>query len=127
MDLHIKLVQLTERGNHLIVITRGLIDANGLKQIFRQITETTQSLPHCMIMIDVEDAELRVQPAEYDAIVHDFDFNRWRVTNKIALVSSDAGEFDQLCALSQKLCERGLRIAAFSADKAAVEWLSEPI
>jgi hypothetical protein len=125
MDFHIKLVQLTERGNHLIVITRGLIDAEGFRQIFRRITERTQSLSQCMIMIDLEDAELRLRPTEFDAIAQEFDSNRWRVANKIALVSSDAGKFDQLCALSQTLCDRGLSVAAFSDDKAAVEWLSD--
>lgn len=35
MDLEIKLLQLPDRGNHLIVIARGLIDMEGLEWIFR--------------------------------------------------------------------------------------------
>jgi hypothetical protein len=124
MDFHIKLVQLTEKGNHLIVITRGLIDAGGFKLILRRIAGTSQALSQCMIMIDLEDAELKLDPADFDAIASEVDPAQWHVTNKIALVSSSAANFDQLLALSQALCNRGLNVAAFSGDKAAVQWLS---
>ena len=127
MDFHLKLVQLTEKGNHLIVITGGLIDAGGFRQIFRRIAEKSQSLPQCMIMIDLEDAELKLDPADFDAIASEFDSVQWQVANKIALVSSDAGKFNQLVGLSQTLRNRGLNVAAFNGDKAAVEWLSGTI
>jgi hypothetical protein len=124
MDFHLKLVQLTEKGNHLIVITRGLVDGEGLAQIFRRITKATEALSECMIMIDLEDAELALQSGDFDAIAAQLDSDRWRAANKLALVSSDTGKLDQLTALSQRLCDAGLSAAAFSEDKAAVEWLS---
>ena len=127
MDLHIKLVQLTERGNHLIVISRGLIDAAGFGQIFRKIAENIRSLSHCMVMVDLEDAELKIEDAEFHAIASGLDPDLWPRTNKIALVSSDVDKFDRLCVLSQILCGMGFRVAAFREDKAAVGWLNDTI
>ncbi len=124
MDFHFKLVQLTERGNHLIVITRGLIDAAGFRQVLGKIAEDTRSLPHCMVMIDLEDAELRIEDAEFSDIASGLNPDLWPQTNKIALVSSNIDKFDRLSALSQTLCGMGFRVAVFREDKAAVDWLS---
>ena len=95
MDFHLKLVQLTEKGNHLIVITRGIIDGNGLAQIFRQISKATEALSECMIMIDLEDADLALQADDVEAIMAQLDSDQWHAANKLALVSSNAGTLDQ--------------------------------
>ena len=42
MDLDVKLLQTPEGRNHLIIITRGQIDAEGLELILRQVAETIQ-------------------------------------------------------------------------------------
>jgi hypothetical protein len=127
MDFHVKLVKLTEKGNHLIVITRGLVDAEAFKQIIRKIGETTRSLPQCMVLVDLEDAELKLEPSDFHAVAHGFDPELWPRTKKIALVSSDVGTFDRLCALGQTLCNAALKVAVFSEDKAAVSWLSDTV
>jgi hypothetical protein len=58
MDLNVKLLQSPEGRNHLIIIAGGLIDAEGLERIFRQVAETIQRLFNCKVLIDFEKANL---------------------------------------------------------------------
>ena len=39
MDLQIKLFSGLDRGNHVITITRGSIDIEGFREIFRNVAE----------------------------------------------------------------------------------------
>ena len=61
MDLNIKLLKSPDGENHLIIITGERIDAEGLKKIFRQVEDTTQFLLNCKVLVDLEDASLRIE------------------------------------------------------------------
>ena len=65
MDLQIKLFNGLGRGNHVIVISRGLVDIDGFKEIFRNVANTTEFLLDCMILIDLQDATCRLEPHRY--------------------------------------------------------------
>ena len=126
MDFQIKLLQFKSSGNHLIVIIRGLIDADGFKQVFHKAAEAARSLPDCMVLIDLEDAALRIEPADIHAIVDALEPNLWPHKHKIALVSSpEAEKFDPLYVLGAYLSGLGLRVAVFKETKSAVGWLGD--
>jgi hypothetical protein len=126
MDLQIKLFSGLDRGNHLIVITRGLVDLEGLRQIFRNIVDTTRSLLDCRVLVDLQDATCSFAPGD----IHDFAVNLrpefWPPTNRVALVSvPELQDYRQLCLLSTFLSNRRIRNAVFQDTKSALGWLVE--
>ena len=128
MDLKIKLLEWPEGGNYLIVITRGLINAEGFEQIFGKVAETSQALLDCRFLIDLEEATLTVEPLDIHLLVNGLGTDLRRHNNKIALVSStDADDSARLRALSDSLRSLGLQIAVFDDARGAVAWLSDPL
>lgn len=125
MNLEIKLLQLPERGNQLVVIAGGIINPAELDQIFRQVEEKTQSLLDCRVLIDLDAADLRFESADSQGIFHALAAGLSRRSIKIALVSAPKiDEFDRLDALSASLSSAGLKAALFDDAKSAVAWLS---
>jgi hypothetical protein len=123
INLKIKLLQLPERGNHLLVIIGGIIDPPVMEQIFRQVTEKIQSLLDCKVLIDLDAADLRFDPADLQvvyAVAAALDHR----SIKIALVSSRGTDTDRLDLLRDSLCRAGLTTALFDDLKNAVTWLS---
>ena len=124
MDLNVKLLRSPEGRNHLIIITRGQIDAEGLELIFRQVAETIQELFYCTVLIDFENANLRVKSSDIDALINRLGPDLRLGNVKIALVSSaESDELDQLRVLSDSLCREDLRAAVFCDAQEAVVWL----
>jgi hypothetical protein len=124
MDLNVKLLQSPGGRNDLIIITGGLIDAEGLERIFRAVAETIQQLFGCKILIDFENANLRIEPADIDELVDRLGPELRLGNIEIALVSSaEITESEQLRALSDSLCREDLRAAVFDNAQAAVTWL----
>jgi hypothetical protein len=126
MDLQIKLFSGLDRGNHVIVIIRGLVDIEGLRQIFRNIVNTTRSLLDCRVLVDLQDATYSLEPVD----IHDFAVNLrpefWPPTNRVALVSvPEPQDYSRLCLLSTFLSNRRIRNAVFKDTKSALSWLIE--
>src|SRR5262245_14612712 len=128
MDFQIKLFSWPDRGNHLIMITRGMMDAKGFDQIFHQLLTATQSLRDCKVVIDLQDAMCNLQKTEIQAFIAGVELDGWPSTNRVAIVASrEIGQYDQLFALTNGLANRGLRIAVFNDPNPAFAWLAEPI
>ena len=126
MDFQIRLFRWPNRGNHLIMIARGLLNIQGCNQIFRKVEEATQSLLDCNVLIDLVDAKCELQPAEIEAFANESRPYRWPQGSKIALVSAPESEqYDQLSMLSFCLSARNVEIVAFSDSKIAVDWLAD--
>ena len=124
MDLNIKLLRSPEGRNHLIIIARGQIDAEGLELIFRQVAETIQELFSCTVLIDFENSNLRVKSSDIDALINRLGSDLRLGNIKIALVSSaEIDELEQLRVLSDSLCREDLRAAVFCDAQEAVAWL----
>jgi len=125
MNLKIKLLQLPGRGNHLIVITGGIIDPAELEQIFRQVAEKTRSLHDCKVLIDLDTADLRLDPGDLHGVFKTLAADLGHRSIKMALVSSPGIDADWLDLLRAYLCRAGLTVALFDDPKSAVAWLSD--
>jgi hypothetical protein len=124
MDLNVKLLRSSEGRNHLIIIAGGLVDADGLERIFRQVAEIIRQLFNCKILIDFENANLRIEPADIDELVNRLGPELRLGNIAIALMSSaEIAESEQLRVLSDSLCREDLRAAVFHNAQEAVLWL----
>ena len=128
MDLNVKLLPSPGGRNDLIIIAGGLIDAEGLERIFRAVAETIRQLFSCKILIDFENANLRIEPADIDELVSRLGPDLRLGNIAIALVSSaETAEPEQLRVLSDSLCREDLRAAVFHKAQEAVLWLIDTI
>ena len=128
MDVNVKLLKSPDGRNHLIIISSGLIDAEGLERILRQVAEIIQHQFNCTVLIDFERASLQIEPKDIDEVVHGLGPDLRLGNIKIALVSSaEIGESEQLKVLSDSLCREDLKAAVFDNAKEAVGWLVSPV
>ena len=126
MNIQTKLFSWPTKGNHVIMIARGALDAPGLEQILGEVAAA--ALPHlnCKVLIDLMDATCKVEPKEIDPLLREPRPDLWPRECKTALVSSPApDEYTRLSAVSGSLEARGFRIGIFRDSKAAVEWLAD--
>ncbi|HET8564098.1 MAG TPA: hypothetical protein VFM35_09530, partial [Candidatus Binatia bacterium] len=113
MDLQIKVFRWPDTGNYVIVITHGRVDIEGFKEIFRKVAPLTESLRDYKVVIDLQDATCRLEPADIHGFVTTLSPDLWP-NNKVALVSAPESEqYDQLFVLSTCLSDRGFKIAVF--------------
>ena len=128
MDFQIKLFSWPERGNHLVMITRGVMDIKEFEQIFREVGTATQPLRDCKVIIDLQDAVCDIEDADMQAFVDGVEPDLWPSTNKVAVVSPrEIEQYDQLLAITSGLAKRGLKIAVFYDSKPAVTWLADTV
>jgi|SRR5262250_1759543 len=125
MDFQIKLLQLQDRGNYLIALTRGSLDVEGFEQLFRQIKNAMPSLLHCKILVDLADVACQLDSLQIDRLVDELsDF--WLDEDRVALISpSDIGQYHRLSNLRARLSNRGFKFGVFVETKAAADWLTE--
>jgi hypothetical protein len=128
MDFQIKLFSWPDKGDHMIMITRGLLDRAALKRIFEEVTAVTKSLQNCKVIIDLQDTTCDFKMAEIQNFAGGLKPEKWPATNKVAIVSLDNSEqHDQLLVLTRHLAQLSLRIALFTDSKSAVNWLTETV
>jgi hypothetical protein len=124
MDLNVKLLRSSEGRTHLFIIVGGLVDTEGLERIFRQVVEIIHHLFNCKLLIDFENANLRIEPADIDELVNGLGPDLRLGNIKIALVSSAEGDdSERLRVVSDSLCREDLRAAVFDNAKEAITWL----
>ena len=128
MDFQIKLFSWPDRGNHLIMITRGLLDIKGLAQIFQEVVTATEPLGDCKVVVDLQDTTCNLAGVDVQAFVDDVHTDGWSATNKVAIVAPrEIDQYDQIFVLTSGLAKRGVKIAVFYDSKAAVTWLADTI
>ena len=128
MDFQIKLFSWPDRGNHLIMITRGVLDIKGLDQIFQEVATATEPLGDCKIVVDLQDTTCNLADTDIQVFVEGFQPNRLPATNKVAIVAPrEIDQYDQLFLLTSGLAKRGLQIAIFYNSTTAVSWLADTI
>jgi hypothetical protein len=128
MDFQIKLFSWPDRGNHLIMITRGILDIKGVEQIFQEVVTATEPLRDCKVVVDLQDVTCNLERADIQAFVDGVRPELWPSTNKIAIVAPrEIDQYDHLFALTSGLAKRGLKIAVFYDSKPAITWLADTI
>ena len=128
MDFQIKLFSWPDRGNHLIMITRGVLDIEGIEQIFQEVVTATEPLRDCKVVVDLQDVTCTLERADIQAFVDGVATGALAFHNKIAIVAPRGiDQYDQLFILTSGLAKRGLKIAIFYDSKAAVTWLADTI
>jgi hypothetical protein len=126
MDFQIKLFSWPDKGDHLIMIARGLLDRAALEQIFQEVTTVTQPLQDCKVIIDLQDAACHLKTADIQTFVSGLKLDGWPATNKVAMVSPrDSEQHDQLLMLTRDLAKVNFKMAVFTDSKSAVNWLTE--
>lgn len=127
MDMETKFFNWSLTGvDHLTVIARGRIDANGVRQIFLNIVEITQALVGGGVLIDLRQGRYRLTYRDIDGLLHELKPALWTLHNRIALVSAPAIEqSDQLFMLSFCLSELGFDADVFYDFYRAIEWLAQ--
>jgi hypothetical protein len=126
MNYQIKLFRWPDKGDHIIMITRGPIDLEGFRQILKEVAQVVQPLLDCKVLIDLQDATCELTPADIDALVKGIGPDLWPHDNKVALVSpAEVEEHEKLALLVAALCHRAFRTAVFYDPKSAISWLAE--
>jgi hypothetical protein len=85
MDLQIKLFSGFDRGNNVIIITRGTVDIEGFREIFRNVVNTTRSLLDCKVLIDLQEATCQLEPGDICAFADNLRPEYWPPTNRVAV------------------------------------------
>jgi hypothetical protein len=128
MDFQIKLFSWPDRGNHLIMITRGVLGIKGFEQIFQEVVTATAPLRDCKVVVDLQDTTYNLERADIQAFVDGVQPDLWPSTNKVAIVAPrEIDPYDQLLMLTSGLSKHGLKIAVFYDSKPAVTWLAETV
>ena len=126
MNYQIKLFHWPERGDHIIMVVRGFVEIQGFKQMFRKVGEMTELLSDCKVLIDLVDANHRLDPAAIQTFVCEFTPDQWPSNSKIALVSTpQIQQHNQILLLAASLSRRGYKVAAFYDSKSAISWLTD--
>ena len=126
MNCQMNLLSWPRSGSHLIAITRGLVGTQEFNEIFAQVAQMTRPLVDCKVLIDLEDASYRLEPADIRCIISELQPELWPQNIKIALITAaTTTQYDQLLTLSSYLSKLGFKTGVFSGMKVAVNWLSE--
>jgi hypothetical protein len=125
MRFKIKVLHWPDAGHYAIAITQGLLDVQGLFQIFYAVSRATEALPDCKVLIDFQDAEYEIGPTEIYSLINRLGPQTCLRERKIALVSGSGKEpFAGLIMLGSCLSRRGFQVAVFPDPKAATVWLT---
>jgi hypothetical protein len=124
--MRIQIKQLSwQKGNYMIMIAQGILNAGGLEQILSKIASATLGHTNCKVLIDLINATCRIAPAEIDQLLSELRPDLYPAGNRIALVSPlDDDDHANLSDVSTCLAKYGFRIAVFRDSKDAVDWLA---
>lgn len=124
MNLQIKVFRWPNQANHVVMLARGIIDSEGLKEIFDKAAEITCPLLNCKILIDLLDAECKVELADIDQCLNERSSEEIFHISKVALVAARANkQCDRLVSRSGSLANKAFKVAVFEDSNVAAEWL----
>jgi hypothetical protein len=127
MKIQTKLFSWPEKGNHIILIAQGVLDARGLEQILAEVGAVAIPQLHCKVLIDLTNAHCTVARGEIDQLLREPRPDLWLLREcKTALVCSrENDQYNRLSVVSASLEGHGFRMAVFRDSKAAVVWLAD--
>jgi hypothetical protein len=112
--------------DHVTVVARGHIEADGVKKIFLNAAQINRMLVGRGVLIDLRRGSYRFTYRDVHRLFDELKPFLWPLHGRIALVSAPASEqSDQLFVLSVCLSEQGLEADVFYDIFRAVEWLAQ--
>ena len=126
MNYRIRAYPWAGQENHVNISIQGCLNLRELKEILHKIKALTETVANCKLLIDLSDAQLRVDPLDIGLLVSECASDEWFHGSKVALVSASESQ-PQLLSLAASLANRGFKIAAFDNAKLATDWLAEAI
>jgi hypothetical protein len=128
MDFQLKVFSWPDRGNHLIMIIRGVMDAGGFAEIAREVAKATQSLQDCKVLIDLQDTTCSFETKALQTLVDGLKPDLWPPSNRVAIVSPrEIEQYEQLMMLTSGLSKRGFKSAVFYDSAAGINWLANNV
>jgi len=110
--------------DHVTLIARGRIDADGVRKIFVNVAQINQMLMGRGVLIDLRQGSYRLTYRDIQGLLDELEPALWPLQGRIALVSVPAIEqSDQLFILGVCLSEKGLEADVFYDIYRAIEWL----
>jgi hypothetical protein len=124
MNYQIKVLRGLDRGDYIIMITRGAVDITGFEQILDKVIDATGPLLDCKILVDFQDSMFQFLPSDITEFLARFDSKRWPHNNKIAFISSPKREqYRGLAMLGEGLVKMKLEVGIFYEMREAIDWL----
>ena len=125
MEFQIKLFSWEDKGNHLIVLARGIMDSAAFRRLFDEIGAVTRSLNDCKVLVDLSDATCELKGGEIDKLVSSLSSDVWSPGSRLVFVSSlRLEDCHRLYSLRFALTTRGFCAAVFRDSKIAIDWLA---
>jgi hypothetical protein len=110
---------------YLITIARGEIGREELAEIFGKAAELCASVPACKVLVDLEAATLRLEPADLDSVFKSLRAGLEGHAKQVAIVAApQEGLSRRLNSLHNSQGCSGLNFAVFDDTRSAVAWLS---
>ena len=126
MQIQTKLLSGPDKENQVLMVAQGVLNTRGLEHILREISAAAIRHLNCKVLIDLVDADCRIERKEIDGLFHEPRPDLWPKECKTALVSSlEHEQYRRLSVVSTTLVRHGFRIAVFRDAKAAVGWLTD--
>lgn len=126
MNYRIRAYPWAGQESHVNINIHGRLNLGEFKEILQKIKALTETLAKCKFLIDLSDAQLRLDPSDIRLLVGECASDEWFHGSKVALVSASESQ-PQLLLLVASLASRGFKIAAFDNAKLATDWLAEAI
>lgn len=126
MNYRIRAYPWAGQESHVNIRIQGRLNPGEFKEILHKIKALTETLAKCKFLIDLSDAQLRLNPLDLRLLVSECASNEWFHGSKVALVSASESQ-SQLLLVAASLANRGFKIAAFDNAKLATDWLAEAI
>lgn len=112
--------------DHVTVVARGHIEAEGIKKIFLDAAQINRMLVGRGVLIDLRQGSYRFTYRDIYGLFDELRPFLWPLHGRIALVSAPAIEqSDQLFVLSVCLSDQGLEADVFYDISRAIEWLTQ--
>lgn len=126
MNFQIKVLRGLDRGNYVIVITRGSVNIVGFNQLLDKVADATQPPLDCKVLIDFQDSTFHFLPSDVTEFVASFDVEKWPHNNKVALVaSSEVEQYRWLAMLRDALSKAQREVGVFCDTREAMSWLAD--
>ena len=125
MNFQLKLIRLPDKGNYVIMLAKGLIDGAAFNKILTEVSQATQPLLDCKVLIDLQDATVSFSPSDFELLLTDAKLDQWSHNNKVAVVSApQCDHLKSLIRIITCLTNLNIRVSGFDSVTTAVEWLT---